>query len=168
VREVLAGDDVDVGWSRRAVERMQFIRETRGEEAVAGRQLLPDRDGVAWWNFAGGKANQLLATALREELGDKVVADNFRIAFREGAGASDAQIQLALDRLRDEGRPNHLDLLALGARALQRRAAKFDPCLPREPALALAGAGTGSVEDARAALPTTAPSTRLAPARGAE
>ncbi len=168
VREVLAGDDVDVGWSRRAVDRMQFIRETRGEEAVAGRQLLPDRDGVAWWNFAGGKANQLLASALREELGDKVVADNFRIAFREGAGASDAQIQLALDRLRDEGRPNHLDLLALGARALQRRTAKFDPCLPREPALALAGAGTGSVEDARAALPTTAPSTRLAPARGAE
>ncbi len=132
MQEVLASDDVDVGWSKRAVERMAIVRVERAEEAHAGRALVADKEGWAWWTFGGGRANHLLAKVLQEELGERVTADNLRVRFRGDAANSPAAIHDAVAALAQAGRPNGVDALRVVGDVARGRVSKFQPCLPPE------------------------------------
>jgi ATP-dependent Lhr-like helicase len=65
VRETLAGDTVDLHWSRRAVARIGELREEFAWVRSDSTALVRQRDGeVCWWAFAGGVANTILAQQL--------------------------------------------------------------------------------------------------------
>jgi ATP-dependent Lhr-like helicase len=137
IRGVLLDDGDDAGWSRRAVERMAAVRDARAQEAEAGRALLPDGDGLAWWTFAGGKVNHLLAKVLEGELGEKVTADNLRVRFKGEAGKSAAAVQDAIEALARDGRPTEADALAVVAEIVRGRVSKFQACVTAEMAARL-------------------------------
>ena len=129
--ERILTDDADAAeWSHRARTR---IAELRAEHALTpgrGLALVPDGQGVRLWTFAGGKANNLLAKALGELLGDKVVVDNLYVGFRDTAARSDVAIREALAQLGSAGRPDHADALRLAESCGRGRLSKFQPCLP--------------------------------------
>ncbi len=154
MREVLLDNEDDAGWSRRAVERMAEVREARAAEAEAGRALLPDNEGLAWWTFAGGKVNHLLAKVLQVELGEKVTADNLRIRFKGEAGRSAAAVQDAIEALARDGRPTEGDAVAVVGDIARGRVSKFQPCVTAEMAARLL---VGRLVDVRGARFTAAP-----------
>src|SRR5262249_45128969 len=82
------------------------------------------------WTFGGGKANNLLAECLEEQLGEKVVVDNLYVAFRGQAAASEAKIREVIADLRRETRPNGADAMRLAANCARGRLSKFQKCLP--------------------------------------
>jgi ATP-dependent Lhr-like helicase len=91
---------------------------------------VSDGRGLRLWTFAGGKANNLLAKALGELLGDKVVVDNLYIGFRDDAARSEVAIRQALAQLGAERRPDHADALRFAESCGRGRLSKFQPCLP--------------------------------------
>jgi ATP-dependent Lhr-like helicase len=82
IRRLLGGEAVAPCWSRRAVLRMGMIR---GEYSwLAGHNanvLLSCSGEVAWWTFAGGRANAALAFRLSRDLDLRVSSDNFAVRF---------------------------------------------------------------------------------------
>ena len=81
------------------------------------------------WNFAGARANNLLAKTLEGVLGEKVTSTNLSVGFREAAAQSEVVIRQAMGRLRAEGRPNRQDALAHAEGLERTRLSKFQPCL---------------------------------------
>ena len=130
IREILVGDGADPGWSRRATAKLDELREEHaflGDEEIA---LVPDAGGFRLWNFAGGRANNLLSSVLEGILGDKVTTSNLSMGFRETAGQSEVAIRQAIERLRAEERPNSQDAVDYAAGLNNVRLSKFQPCLP--------------------------------------
>lgn len=64
-RDVLLGETPDVPLSRRAVDRLAFVRETQADQ-VSADGLMVDRSGrdVHLWTWAGLKANETLRAGL--------------------------------------------------------------------------------------------------------
>lgn len=129
MREVLVSEEEDERWSRRARERMKGIREEYGFLREAQTPLVPGQGGYRLWNFAGGKANNLLARTLEEILGERVGASNLYVSFGEGAGQSEVAIRQAMEALREAGRPDEGDALRLAEGCARGRLSKFQPCL---------------------------------------
>jgi ATP-dependent helicase Lhr and Lhr-like helicase len=130
MREVLGSDEVSPEWSRRAQQKLAELRTEYRDAGAGSTALVTDAYGLRLWTFGGGKANNLLARVLEEQLGEKVVVDNLYIAFRGDAAQSEAAIRLALTELRREQRPNHADALRLAESCTRGRLTKFQPCLP--------------------------------------
>jgi ATP-dependent Lhr-like helicase len=66
IREILAGDEAEPIWSRRAVARMGELREEFPWVRTDSTALVRGTDGeVRWWTFAGGVANTILAQQLK-------------------------------------------------------------------------------------------------------
>ena len=83
IRDILAGDEIEPSWSRRAVNRIIELREefpwVRGDSTA----IVSDPKGeVRWWTFAGGVANRLLAQHLKGFA--EAVADNLSIKLEGG------------------------------------------------------------------------------------
>jgi hypothetical protein len=125
IRKLLADDAPRSGWSRRAVARMEVIREEypwlRGDEADV---LLFSGEESAWWTFAGGRANAALAHELGTRLDAKVTSDNFAVRFPHHL--RDAAITAAFDGLRGVD-PRTL-VAPVSEQAIE--GLKFSECLP--------------------------------------
>lgn len=127
IRRLLAGDAVSPAWSRRAVARMEMIRSDfpwlTGDESNA---LVSAGGEVAWWTFAGGRANAALTHELGRRLGIKVTSDNFAIRFppHQSIGPID-------DELRRLGAADPRTLRPPVV-AKARDELKFSECLPAD------------------------------------
>ncbi len=130
IRGVYTGEQEDPAWSKRAREVMRTARTEHDFLQPDRTVLLPRRDTVEWWTFAGGAANALLALILEEELGGRVSLNNVKLTFREKAGSSAARIREALANLHSAGRPAEADAARLFKPGPSARLSKFAPCLP--------------------------------------
>jgi len=122
-------------WTRRATERLARIRAEHAHLDLAAdpQPLEPEGPRLRWWTFAGGRANNLLAAALRAQLGERVSVSNLHVTLADGAASSDVAVRRALQ--------NTVVDDALAARAApdlaRGRLSKFERCLPDSLARAL-------------------------------
>lgn len=130
IRDVLVSSDLDPWWSRRATAKLEELRAEHEFLAGAEVPLEKDAGGYRLWNFAGGRANNVLARTVEGILGEKVTSGNLSIGFRESAAQGEVAIRQALETLGAEGRPDHRDALAYAAGLEDVRLSKFQPCLP--------------------------------------
>jgi len=130
IREVLVSEDVDPAWTQRARGKLAEVREEHAFVRDTAVPLVPDAGGYRLWNFAGGRANNVLAHSLEGLLGERVTSGNLSVGFREDAAKSEVAIRQALDRLGAESRPNAADALAYAEGLDRVRLSKFQPCLP--------------------------------------
>ncbi|MBO0923779.1 DEAD/DEAH box helicase [Cellulomonas sp. zg-ZUI199] len=93
-RDVLLGETPDVPLSRRAVDRLDLIRETRADEVSEGG-LVVDGSGqdLRLWTWAGLRANETLRTALGGAEGRSFN----EVMIVRGAGRLDRLQGVALD-----------------------------------------------------------------------
>jgi ATP-dependent Lhr-like helicase len=131
MREILVSDEMDPAWTGRAQRQLTYLRAENHflRESDDGFIRQGD-DKLTWHNFAGGAANVLLARILERELGERIISRNTALSFTKDAGKSDVAIHEALDRLREEDRPNWGDALRFAPDASRSRVTKFQPCLP--------------------------------------
>lgn len=129
IRGVLISEGADSSWSRRAAAKLEELRDEYDFLRDDVAPIVPDAGGIRFWNFAGGRANNLLAKTLEGILGERVTSSNLSIGFREGAAKSEVAIRQAFDRLRAEARPNGQDAIIYAAGLDNVRLSKFQPCL---------------------------------------
>jgi len=80
IRRILATDDNDPSWSRRAVAQFDEIRnEFPWIHAVCTSLVHQPNGEIRWWTFAGGIANTLIADALKPHC--DVKGDNLSLVF---------------------------------------------------------------------------------------
>jgi ATP-dependent Lhr-like helicase len=153
MRDVLTSDDTDASWSKRAVEVIARLREENaflrdGEHAP----MVSESDGIAWWTFAGARANQLLARVIEGELGGRCVVRDTSISCRDEAGSSVAALRDLVRRLSEQNRPNVEDARRFATPTGRARLSKFEACLPETLLADLAGERAVDVAGARAVL----------------
>jgi ATP-dependent Lhr-like helicase len=131
IHSMLVSDDIAPTWSARA---QKIITEQRQEHTFlrdTPQPFIRDSGGLTWWNFAGGRANLLLARMLEAELGGSVVARDSSITLKAEAAASEFGVRQFLAHLAENGRPNLADALH-HTNPGASRLSKFQPCLPDE------------------------------------
>jgi ATP-dependent helicase Lhr and Lhr-like helicase len=153
MRDVLTSDDADASWSKRAVEVIARLREEHaflrdGERAP----MVSESDGIAWWTFAGARANQLLARVIEGELGGRCVVRDTSISCRDEAGSSVAALRDLVRRLLEQHRPGAEDARRFATPTGRARLSKFEACLPETLLADLAGERAVDVAGARAVL----------------
>jgi len=80
IRRILASDEADPTWSRRAVQQFTELRDEHPWVSADATSLVQQPNGqVRWWTFAGGIANALLADALKPHC--DVKDDNLSLSF---------------------------------------------------------------------------------------
>lgn len=80
IRRILASDEDDPAWSRRAVQQFSEIRDEHPWGSPDATCLVHQPNGeIRWWTFAGGVANALLADALKPHC--DVKGDNLSLSF---------------------------------------------------------------------------------------
>ncbi|MEQ9379793.1 MAG: hypothetical protein RJP95_02940, partial [Pirellulales bacterium] len=122
IRRILASDEENSSWSRRAVEHFDEIRNEHPWVSADATTIVRQPKGeVRWWTFAGGVANALLADSLKSEF--DVKGDNLSLSF---PAASSLEIvsasinRLVPDSIRAIPNPDAMDNL------------KFSECLPAD------------------------------------
>lgn len=84
IRSILASDEEDPSWSRRAVQQFSEIRSQYPWAAADATSLVQLPNGeIRWWTFAGGIANALLADTLKPCC--NVKSDNLSLSFPPGS-----------------------------------------------------------------------------------
>ena len=80
IRRILASDQDDPTWSRRAVQQFDEIRDEHPWVSSDATSLVHQSNGqIRWWTFAGGIANALLADTLKPHC--DVKGDNLSLNF---------------------------------------------------------------------------------------
>lgn len=80
IRRILASDQDEPAWSRRAVQQFTELRDEHPWVSPDATSLVLMPNGqVRWWTFAGGVANTLLADALKPHC--DVKSDNLSLSF---------------------------------------------------------------------------------------
>ncbi len=130
MRRVLVSDVVDPAWSGRAQQTLGRMRAEYEFLDDSPAPLLESPDEIAWWTFAGGAANLLLAKVMEAELGPKAIVSNTNIRFRGDAGKSLVAVRQAIEGLSAAGRPNEEDSRRHAEGAARHPISKFQPCLP--------------------------------------
>jgi ATP-dependent Lhr-like helicase len=153
MRDVLTSDDTDASWSKRAVHVIARLREEHaflrdGEHAP----MVSESDGIAWWTFAGARANQLLARIIEGELGGRCVVRDTSISCRDEAGGSVAALRELVRGLSKQHRPGAEDARRFATPTGRARLSKFEACLPETLLADLAGERAVDVAGARAVL----------------
>jgi ATP-dependent helicase Lhr and Lhr-like helicase len=128
MRDVLVQDSQGATWSKRAHAVMEELRQAHPFLHDGPAPLVSDTDRVKWWTFAGGRANNLLATLLKKALGDKVTSNNLCVTLTDGAASSDVAIRQAIAALGP--RLTWANARALAPESARGRISKFQPCLP--------------------------------------
>ncbi|MCB9596954.1 MAG: DEAD/DEAH box helicase [Sandaracinaceae bacterium] len=131
MRRFLCDDLDDASWSTRARAQLDHARAQHAflEDTLDG--LVDEgREKITWYNFAGGRANVLLARLLERDLGGRVISRNTSVTFTKEAGKSLVAVRDAIRRLRDEDRPGWPDALRFAPDTARSRVSKFQPCLP--------------------------------------
>ncbi len=152
MRRVLASNETDPSWSKRAITQLELQRESHAFLESASLPLEQDPDGrFRWWTFGGGAGNRIVAGLLELELGERVSPANTFITFSNGAADSAVRIRQAIDALAT--RPLTWDDAARLVDSNRRsRVSKFQPCLPPEIEHGLIARETMNVDDANATL----------------
>jgi len=135
--EVIVSDEVSPVWSSRAA---LVMRQLRGEYEFLrdeGSDVSSHASEILWWNFAGGRANALLAGLLEAELGEDVVGSNTRVVLKKKAGESLAAFSAILDRWQTTDGPTDEEVRAAASKVERGRLTKFEPCLTQEQTLEL-------------------------------
>lgn len=130
IRRILLSQDNDPAWSKRTIAAIDSLRM---EHSFLDESTAPLIDGgghLEWFTFAGGAANVLLARLLGAELGERVMARNTSIVFREGAAKSRVAVIQAIEGLARAGRPELDDAIAFSESESRTRFSKFEPCVP--------------------------------------
>jgi ATP-dependent Lhr-like helicase len=125
-----ASEEESPDWSKRATRVLQTARAKHSFVQANQTVMLPSKDTVEWWTFAGGAANAILARVLEEPLGGRVSFDNLKLTFREGAATSEPRIRDAMRELHGAGRPSLDDGTKLYRPGSTSRLSKFARCLP--------------------------------------
>ncbi len=125
IQRVLASDENAECWSRRAQEQISTARLEFSWLESDSTTALVDTDGrLAWWTFAGNRANATLANEIALVTASKVEHDSFSLRFE--STTQFPELRKALDELRtkaiEEMRP------AVDDRAIE--GLKFSECLP--------------------------------------
>lgn len=122
IRRILASDEEDSSWSRRAVQQFSEIRSQHPWAAADATSLVQSPNGqIRWWTFAGGIANNLLAGAIKAV--GNVKADNLSLSFT--ATPSVDVVSGWISGIRPETAKPVPDLDAMDQ-------LKFSACLPAE------------------------------------
>jgi ATP-dependent Lhr-like helicase len=80
IRRLLASNENDPTWSRRAVQQFTDLRDENPWVSTDATSLVRMANGqLRWWTFAGGVANTLLADSLKKNC--DVKSDNFSLVF---------------------------------------------------------------------------------------
>lgn len=128
MRDVLVDDAPGATWSKRATAVMEELRQSHNFLHDGDAPLVSDTDRVKWWTFAGGRANNLLATLLKERLGEKTSSNNLCVTLTGDAARSNVAIRKAIaDLAPDLTWERARELAPESARG---RISKFQPCLP--------------------------------------
>lgn len=132
IKTVLTSDDADARWSRRALERVEGLREEFAWLPEDSTAALPESDGsVRWWTFGGSRANSAAASWLSEETESKVGFDSFSLNFESSVKVE--RIEAAVDALRSiEPAELHPSVEEAAADGL-----KFSQCIPLDLAVAM-------------------------------
>ena len=86
IRRILAADEEDSAWSRRAVHQLAHLRNEHPWVYADATSFVSQANGqVRWWTFAGGIANGVVADALNPEC--NVMPDNLGLNFPSGFSA---------------------------------------------------------------------------------
>jgi ATP-dependent Lhr-like helicase len=134
LRNTLVDDAVDGWWTKRA---MRAMLDERGAHLFLRDEpmpMVPDTtsDGVVWYNYLGGRVNNLLARMLSERLGDHVTPGNFKITFKGGAARSAAAMRSETRALLEPGAVTEADAMRHAESCARGALSKFQPCLPEE------------------------------------
>jgi ATP-dependent helicase Lhr and Lhr-like helicase len=120
IERVLATDDSGVTLSSRARASLDGMRESMPYINGEVLPIVSAGDELRIWTFAGGRANAILAQALRKAGGSVRTADNFGLTL---LGMNHASLAAALDKITDE------DCCAPVDRRMMAEL-KFGICLP--------------------------------------
>lgn len=130
IKGVLTGDDLRSWWSQRASDRLGEVRGDYSWLTPGSTVILRGPDGVvAWWTFAGYRANASLAPALAEATHSQVLPNSFSLTFEGNPQLGEIEQAIATLRSWDSDRFRP----AVDERAVE--GLKFSECLPSELAL---------------------------------
>ena len=122
IRRILAADEDDPAWSRRAVQHFAELRDEHPWTTSEATSLVQQLNGdIRWWTFAGGIANTLLADTLKLQY--DVKGDNLSIRF-----PSTTTLEAASEAI-DELQPTELQAIP-NVEAIDNL--KFSECLSPE------------------------------------
>jgi ATP-dependent helicase Lhr and Lhr-like helicase len=92
VAEVLAGGGEELGLSKRATTKLQEIRRDYTWLEPGTTAVVQSPEGrLAWWTFAGLRANAALAAGLRERGVTVGRVDNYAIALAAGVTSREVE-----------------------------------------------------------------------------
>lgn len=122
IRRIIAADEFDPAWSRRAVQQFTELRAEHPWASADSTCLVQTPNGqVRWWTFSGGVANSLLSDALKPHY--DVKSDNLSLCFAKGTSleaVAEHIREIRLDELRPIPDPDAMQHL------------KFSECLSPE------------------------------------
>lgn len=130
MRSILVSDSIAPEWTERARAALATMRAEHSFLADEHSPITRDGQDLKWWTFAGGRANNLLAKLIEEELGGECSVRNSSITCKGAAGSSEVALRTFLRRLAGEGRPSRDDATRHAQSAARSRVSKFEPCLP--------------------------------------
>lgn len=79
IKHMLSGSETSRLWSKRAVEKMNELREEYQWNEMNKTTLLRRKNSLIWWTFAGKIGNLHLAAILNSNLGKAAYANNLSI-----------------------------------------------------------------------------------------
>jgi ATP-dependent Lhr-like helicase len=127
IRQLLASETDSPAWSRRAIAQIEAIRSDFAWLAGEDTNVLCSTGGeVAWWTFAGSRANAALAAELGRRLDMRVTSDNFAIKFAPARALGDIDQEIRRLAAADP------DSLRAPVSEAARDGLKFAECLPAE------------------------------------
>ena len=132
VRRTLIDDATDTWWTKRAVAAMRTERESHAFLSDEPMPIVNEGNELVWYNFLGGRANNLLARLLEAHLGAHVVSGNFAIKLKGGAASSLSAVREATRALLEPGAVTEADAMKHVASCARGALSKFQPCLPEE------------------------------------
>jgi ATP-dependent Lhr-like helicase len=130
IKRVLASNETNRLWSRRAKEQIDTLRQEFGFLDFESTVILKDaRQEAQWWTFAGTRANATLARALAEVCRKPVEHDAFTVTFDAGLTFDDIEKALS------EVRSREVDAMRPLVDEAAVKGVKFFECIPEHLAI---------------------------------
>ncbi|HKI19921.1 MAG TPA: helicase-related protein, partial [Isosphaeraceae bacterium] len=134
IKGVLATEEMSERWSRRAQDRIRGLRQEYPWIETETTVVIKSDDGpLRWWNFAGQRANQLLAQMLSGLTGSIVKTGDFHLEWESHLSFDEVEVAI-----RDLGQCEMESVMpVVDEKAIE--GLKFSACLPTDMALEMLG-----------------------------